>query len=162
MAHHQERIKPERGVEHHLALRGAQHGRQPPALARVHKQEDRVVRINELLKARDVLLRLRERGGRDRVPGHRDAKIVPGRVLPARRVSGGSYEEAARARTTPGKIFFKFSAAHSALGLPPSRQSSNVKSGWRTGFENDTRALSTKVIVRTPQACACRHSVSVR
>lgn len=54
-------------------------------------------------------------------------------------------------RTTPGKIFLSRSAAQAALGFPPFRQSSNSKSGWRTGFENDTRAESTSVIVRTPQ-----------
>ena len=53
--------------------------------------------------------------------------------------------------TTPGKIFFSLSAAHAALGFPPSRQSSNSNSGCLTGFENETRAESTKVIVRTPQ-----------
>ena len=56
-------------------------------------------------------------------------------------------------RTTPGKIFLSFSAAHAALGFPPFRQSSKSNSGWRTGFENDTRAESTSVIVRTPQPC---------
>lgn len=53
--------------------------------------------------------------------------------------------------TTPGKIFFKRSAAHCALGFPPFKQSSNSNNGWRTGFENDTRAESTSVIVRMPQ-----------
>ena len=53
--------------------------------------------------------------------------------------------------TTPGKIFFSRSAAVCALGLPPSRQSSKSKSGWRTGLEYDTRAESTKVMLRTPQ-----------
>lgn len=53
--------------------------------------------------------------------------------------------------TAPGKILFSLSAAHAALGFPPSRQSSNSNNGWRTGFEKDTRAESTKVMVRTPQ-----------
>lgn len=54
-------------------------------------------------------------------------------------------------RTTPGKIFLSRSAAQAALGLPPLRQSSNSKSGWRTGLEKETREESTNVIVRTPQ-----------
>lgn len=70
-----------------------------------------------------------------------------------REAGEGQEHELGRPLTTPGKIFFKRSAAHCALGLPPCRQSSNSKSGWRTGFENDTRAESTKVIVRTPQPC---------
>lgn len=36
---------------------------------------------------------------------------------------------------TPGKISCSFFAAVGALGSPPLRQSENVKSGWRTGFE---------------------------
>jgi len=53
--------------------------------------------------------------------------------------------------TTPGKILFSLSAAQTALIFPPSRQSSNSKRGWRTGFEKDTRAESTKVMFLTPQ-----------
>lgn len=39
------------------------------------------------------------------------------------------------------------------LGFPPFRQSSKSNSGCRTGFENDTHAESTSVIVRTPHPC---------
>ena len=53
--------------------------------------------------------------------------------------------------TTPGNIFLSLAAAHSAFGLPPSRQSSNSNRGWRTGLEKETCDESTKVIVRTPQ-----------
>lgn len=49
-------------------------------------------------------------------------------------------------RTTPGKIFLSLSAAHWALGLPPSRQSSKSNKGCRTGLEYDTLAESTNVI----------------
>lgn len=140
----------------HLALRGADDGRQPAALARVHEEEHRVVLVDELLELRDVRLRLLDRRGGYRVAGHGYAEAVPGRVLHGaeQRVSRVSSGRArAWVRTTPGKIFLRFSAAHAALGFPPLRQSSNWKSGWRTGFEKDTRAESTKVIVRTPQAC---------
>ena len=53
--------------------------------------------------------------------------------------------------TTLEKIFFSRFAAQVALDLPPSRQSLNSNWGWRTGLENETRAESTNVIVRTPQ-----------
>ena len=55
-----------------------------------------------------------------------------------------------RRLTIPGKILFRLAAAHSALGFPPSKQSSNSNKGWRTGLEKETLAESTKVIVRTP------------
>ena len=58
---------------------------------------------------------------------------------------------AKRIHTTPGNIFFKWSAAHSALGFPPWRQSSKSKRGCRTGFENETREESRSVMFRTPQ-----------
>lgn len=54
-------------------------------------------------------------------------------------------------RTIPGNIFLSRAAAASALGLPPSRQSSNSNSGCRTGFEKETRPESTSVILRMPQ-----------
>ena len=82
---------------------------------------------------------------------HRDAEVESRCVLlpsdQLRHYDGG---EGNGKRTTPGKIFFSFSAAHAALGFPPCKQSSKSNSGWRTGFENDTRAESTNVIVRTP------------
>ena len=53
--------------------------------------------------------------------------------------------------TTPGKIRVKAAAAHAAFGLPPSSESANSNSGWRTGFENETVDESTNVILRTPQ-----------
>ncbi len=151
MAHHEERVEPEGRVKHDLALGRAQHRRQPPALARVHEQEHDVVLVDELLERRDVLLHLLDRRRRDRVPGHRDAEVVSGRVL--QQSVNGTRNSSRGGRTTPGKIFLSFSAAHAALGFPPSRQSSKSNSGWRTGFENDTRAESTNVIVRTPHPC---------
>lgn len=81
MPHDEVRIEPKRRIQHDLALRRAEHRRQPPALARVHEQEHRVVRVDELLEPRDVRLRLRDGRGRDGVPGHRDREAVPGRVL---------------------------------------------------------------------------------
>ena len=36
------------------------------------------------------------------------------------------------------------------LGLPPSTQSENSNNGCRTGFENETRPLSTNVMCSTP------------
>lgn len=111
--------------------------------------------VDELLEQFDIRFRLRNGRGRDRVPRHRYAEVVAFRVLqfPVVISVQGTLKEGEEGRTTPGKIFFRLSAAHCALGFPPSRQSSNVKSGWRTGFENETRALSTRVIVRTPHAC---------
>ena len=53
--------------------------------------------------------------------------------------------------TIPGKIFFIASAAVSALGLPPCRQSSNWNNVCLTGLEYDTLPLSTRVIFLTPQ-----------
>jgi hypothetical protein len=41
--------------------------------------------------------------------------------------------------TTDGKIRRSASAAASAFGLPPDRQSPNSNNDCRTGFENDTR-----------------------
>lgn len=49
-----------------------------------------------------------------------------------------------------GKICFSRAAAVCAFGLPPLTQSSNVNSVCRTGLENDTLPLSTKVMCRTP------------
>ena len=46
---------------------------------------------------------------------------------------------------TPGKTRARFAAAASALGLPPSKQSANSNSDWRTGFENETTPESTNV-----------------
>ena len=149
MSHDKERIESKRSIEYDLALRRAEHGREPAALARVHQEEHRIVRVEESLERRDIRLRLRDRRGRDRVPRHRDAQAVPGRVLLG--VSRAGRGDGERGRTTPGKIFWSRAAAHAALGFPPLRQSSNSKSGCRTGFENDTRAESTSVIVRTPQ-----------
>mmetsp|Transcript_32296 Transcript_32296/g.84850 ORF Transcript_32296/g.84850 Transcript_32296/m.84850 type:complete len:242 (-) Transcript_32296:278-1003(-) len=51
---------------------------------------------------------------------------------------------------TPGKMRRSAAAAASALGLPPSAQSANSKSDWRTGLEYETRPLSTNVTLRTP------------
>jgi hypothetical protein len=56
-----------------------------------------------------------------------------------------------RLLTIVGWINFKCLAAASALGEPPSKESSNVYNGWRTGLENDTLPLSTNEIWRTPQ-----------
>ena len=152
MPHDQERVKAERGVQHHLALGCTEDRRQPARLARVHEEEYDVVLVNELLQRRNVLLRLLDRRGRDRVTRHRDGQVMSSGVL---KIRLSIYEledsQSARRRTTPGKIFFNFSAAHAALGFPPLRQSSKSNSGWRTGFENETRAESTNVIVRTPQ-----------
>ena len=53
--------------------------------------------------------------------------------------------------TIPGKIFFIASAAVSALGLPPCRQSSNWNNVCLTGLEYDTLPLSTRVMFLTPQ-----------
>lgn len=53
--------------------------------------------------------------------------------------------------TTPGKIFFSFSAAVAAFGFPPFWESSNSKSDCLTGFEYETVELSTNVTVLTPQ-----------
>lgn len=56
------------------------------------------------------------------------------------------------AATTEGKIALRASAAAAALGLPPSRQSWKVNRLCLTGLLKETRAESTKVMWRTPQA----------
>ena len=70
--------------------------------------------INELLKPSDILLPLRERGGRNWVPGYRDAEAVPGRALPARRVSGRT-RIMANSTYDAGEYFLE--VLRSALGL---------------------------------------------
>ena len=79
----------------------------------------------------------------------RSTEIMAGRILYNVEADLSYYN--GKIRTTPGNIFFRLSAAQAALGLPPFKQSSKSNSGCRTGFENDTRAESTNVIVRTPQ-----------
>jgi len=58
--------------------------------------------------------------------------------------------------TAPGKMRCSFSAAATAFGRPPDRQSSNSNKLWRTGFENATPPLSTSVMCRTPHASKVR------
>lgn len=106
--------------------------------------------VEKLLESGDILLRLLDGTWWYWVPRHGDAEIVTCRVLPVRVSMAVKPGSESMVRTTPGKIFFILSAAHAALGFPPSRQSSNSNNGWRTGFENDTRAESTNVMVRTP------------
>jgi hypothetical protein len=53
---------------------------------------------------------------------------------------------------TFGNIVFKASAAASALGLPPSKQSLNVNNDCRTGLEYETALLSTNVTFLIPHA----------
>lgn len=98
VAHDEERVEPERGVHHdlprvsvdrtrsipktaHLALRGAEYGRQPSAFARVHKKEHDIVLVNELLESLDVLLRLLDGCRWDRMSGHRYTKVVSSGIL---------------------------------------------------------------------------------
>mmetsp|Transcript_9205 Transcript_9205/g.39005 ORF Transcript_9205/g.39005 Transcript_9205/m.39005 type:complete len:565 (+) Transcript_9205:772-2466(+) len=52
--------------------------------------------------------------------------------------------------STPGKTRFRFAAAASAFNLPPSRQSLNSNSDWRTGLEKETTPESTNVNEETP------------
>lgn len=56
------------------------------------------------------------------------------------------------AACTEGKMSTRAAAAACALGLPPPRQSANWNKLCRTGLLYDTRAASTKVMWRTPQA----------
>lgn len=65
----------------HLALRSAQHRRQPPTLAGIHEQEHHIVLIEQFLKFRNVVLGLLEAGGWYRVSRHRNAETVSSRVL---------------------------------------------------------------------------------
>lgn len=53
--------------------------------------------------------------------------------------------------TIPGYTLFNASAAHSALGFPPSRQSANSNNGCLTGLEKETVEESRRVMFRTPQ-----------
>jgi hypothetical protein len=104
--------------------------------------------VDEFFQSFDILLRLVYRSGWDGVSRHWDRQLVPDCVLePDDQVSGQTH---GCLLTTPGKIFFNLSAAQTAFTFPPSTQSSKSKSGWRTGFEKETRAESTKVMFRTP------------
>ena len=81
MPHDEERIEPERSVQHDLALGCAEHSRQPPALARVHEEEDRIMCVDERFECRDVFLGLLNGRRRDWVARHRDGEVVARRVL---------------------------------------------------------------------------------
>mmetsp|Transcript_4443 Transcript_4443/g.13485 ORF Transcript_4443/g.13485 Transcript_4443/m.13485 type:complete len:200 (-) Transcript_4443:829-1428(-) len=74
------------------------------------------------------------------------------RSLPSRTGWPGiGIESCTPSASASGKILFSDSAAASAFGLPPSRQSSNWKRDCLTGFENATLPESTKVIFLQPQ-----------
>jgi hypothetical protein len=63
---------------------------------------------------------------------------------------------------TLGKMRSSAAAAAAALGRPPSRQSANSYSDWRTGLEYATRPLSTSVMRRTPHPSSTRATTQPR
>lgn len=154
-------IKPKCSTDNNLPQARAQQRREPPALPRVHEEEDNVMLFNERFELRDGGLGLSDGGWRHRVAGHGDGKNMAGGILRGTRIfsslfpspSFEEYRSFAWRLTTPGKIRRRASAAAGALALPPSSESANSKSGCRTGLEKETVEESTKVILRTPQPC---------
>lgn len=108
--------------------------------------------VEKILKCRNVRLCLFLGAWWDWMTWHRNGKRYSLGILRASLAWFYAYD-VRFIRTTPGEIFFKRSAAASALGLPPLRQSSNSNKGCRTGFEKDTLPESTSVIFRIPQPC---------
>ncbi len=62
MAHDQEGVEAQRGVDHDLAMRGAQQAGQPARLARVGQQEYRLMALDQGLQLMKVRLCLRSSG----------------------------------------------------------------------------------------------------
>jgi hypothetical protein len=113
--------------------------------------------IEQLLECLDVFLRLFCRSRRDGVAWHGDGEVVTSGVLRENvDISSDSFIDSWERLTIPGKIFLCLSAAHAALGLPPFKQSSNSKSGWRTGLEKDTRAESFGASHSSSFAAVCQ------
>ena len=109
------------------------------------------MRVKKLLQNLDIPLRLLLRTRRDWMAWHWNRERHTLGVLKVMLARLRAHRKVRSVRTTPGNIFLNRAAAASALGLPPSRQSSNSNSGWRTGFEKETLPESTSVILRIPQ-----------
>ena len=58
MSHHHKGVKPQGRIDAYLGVQCAEHGGQPAALPRVHQEEHRIVREDQLLQKLNCLPRL--------------------------------------------------------------------------------------------------------